>query len=334
MKEIIVILILIFGFEFNVKGETDNKFLYQKVFEEQLQMLNGLKPIDFKKSVFLTENAYHNEQLNYETYCREISTIGQKLKTLIKLRGLESYKTVGNWAVFTYMNDSISENNFKPYTYDFEDFMGDKDWKNMFVTKLMDSKSGNCHSLPYFYKILCDEIGAKASLALAPNHIYIKHIDEKGQWVNVELTNGGFPTDQWIIKQMTITVEAIKSEAYMTPLIQKEEIAMTMFDLAMTYGIQYGNDNFVMTVCDTALHYFPKCIPLLMTKANCIRDIIETEKKKQYPNPDYIYNNIALYTKVVNSIDELGYKNMPIELYNEWVKSVEDEITKHVLRRQ
>lgn len=329
MKNLILTFILFVSGAMLTLGQTaDPKTIYKQAFNEQLQMLKGQKPLDFKRAVFLTENAYHKGTLNYQTFCNEITVTGQKLKLLIKQRGLEKYKTAGNWAVFTYMTDTLPINNNTPYTYDFDDFMGDKDWTKMFVTKLMKTHSGNCHSLPYYYKILCKEIGADASLALAPNHVYIKHIDEKGQWTNVELTNGGFPRDQWIIKQMAISVEAIKSGIYMTPLTEKESIAMTMFDLANSYEFEYGNDEFVLSICDTALTYFPNCVPLLMSKANCIRDMIEAEKKKQNPNKDFVNNNIALYKKINTRIDDLGYKDMPIELYQEWVQTVENEKAK------
>jgi hypothetical protein len=310
-------------------GQTaDPKTIYKQAFNEQLQMLKGQKPIDFKRAVFLTENAYYKGQLNYQTFCNGIAATGQQLKELIKQRGLQNYKTAGNWAVFSYMTDSLPINNYKPCTYDFDDFMGDKDWTKMFVTKLIKTRSGNCHSLPYYYKILCEEIGGKASLALAPNHVYIKHIDEKGQWSNVELTNGGFPRDQWIIKQMAISVEAIKSGIYMNPLSQKESIAMTMFDLASAYEFQFGNDDYVLQTANTALQYFPNCIPLIMMKANCIRDKIKAEQKKANPNKELINNNIAIYKKTIGTIDSLGHKDMPTELYQEWVKSVDDEKAK------
>lgn len=322
-KSLLLLTVLLIGI--TVSGQTDSKEVYVQAFQEQLQMLNGQKPPDFKRAVFLTENAYYKGLLNYDTLCIEISATGQKLKTLIKQNGLESYKTAGNWAVFTFMIDSLPINNYKPYTYDFDDFMGDKDWTKMFVTKLMKTKGGNCHSLPYYYKILCEEIGATAYLALAPNHVYIKHIDEKGQWTNLELTNGGFPRDQWIIQQMAISVEAIKNEIYMKPLTDKESIAMCVFDLAGAYEFQNENDGFSSMIIDTALAYFPKCIPLLMYKANCIKDIIETEKKKEKPDVIFAKTNIANYKSIIAKIDSLGYKDMPIELYQEWVKSVEEE---------
>jgi hypothetical protein len=167
MKQTSTILLFILTVALHSTAQTDTAKFYKEAFAEQLQMLKGQKPLDFKRSVFLTENAYYKGQLNYQTFCNSISATAQQLKTLIKQRGLDKFKTAGNWAVFTYMIDSLPINNFKPCTYDFDDFMGDKDFSKMFVTKLMRTKSGNCHSLPTYYKILCEEIGAKAWLAIS-----------------------------------------------------------------------------------------------------------------------------------------------------------------------
>ncbi|MBP6456001.1 MAG: hypothetical protein KA275_04655 [Chitinophagaceae bacterium] len=294
-------------------------------------MLNGKKNINFKRAVFLTENAFHNGKLDYTVFCNEISTTGQQLKTLIKQKGFEKFKTAGNWAVFTFMQDSLPINNFKPYTYDFTDFMGDKDWTKMFVIKLMKTKSGNCHSLPAYYKILCEEIGAKASLALAPNHLYIKHIDEKGQWINVELTNGGFPRDQWIIKEMAISVEAIKNEVYMKPLSAKESIALCMFDLANAYQFQFGYDSVVLKMVNIALLYFPKCIPLIQTKANCYQTLGIAEKEKKNMNLPLAKKYYLSYQECIAKINEVGYREEAPEHYEEWVKEVESEKQKRAI---
>ena len=306
-------------------GQTDHKEIYRKAFDEQHQMLKEEIPIDFKRAVFITENAYHKGTLNYGTFKNEIAQTGNKLKNLIRQKGLTGYKTAGNWAVFTFMTDSLPINNYKPCTYDFDDFMGEKDWTKMFTTKLMKTKSGNCHSLPYYYKILCEEIGATAHLTLAPNHIYIKHIDEKGQWANVELTNGGFPRDQWIIKQMAISVEAIKNEVYMKPLTEKESIALTMFDLASAYDYQFETDSFYLSIVETALLYFPKCIPLLMSKANYYGNAGIKEQKKDYPNSTVLKEMYDKQELAYKQISDLGYKHMPLELYEQWVQSVENE---------
>jgi hypothetical protein len=328
MKKIYVLINLIIFFcliiQTNAQNNEKRKF-YQIAFEEQLQMLRGEKPISFKRAVFLTENAFYNGKLNYQKFCNEIDTTTKKLKSLIKLKRLEKFKTSGNYAVYTYMMDSIPSNNFKPFSYDFADFMGNKDFSKMFVTKLIRTKSGNCHSLPQYYKILADEIGAKAFLALAPNHLYIKHINEDGQWTNVELTNGGFPRDQWIIKEMAIPIEAIKSEVYMKPLTNKENIALTMLDLAEAYISQNEYDEFSLNIANTALKYFPKCIPLLMTKSNYYASVLEKEKNKKSPDIAFMKKNHQEYLKIIDLENKLGFKDETPEHYQEWVKTIEKE---------
>ena len=302
-----------------------NKELFHTAFNEQLRMLQGKDSISLKRSVFLYENAYYNGTLNYKEFCQTIDSIVKKLKYNIKLNGFEKYKTAGNWIVFTYMKEPSAINKFQPYTYDFEDFTADKDYSKMFVTKLMRTKKGNCKSLPLLYKILCDELNTEAYLATAPNHLYIKHPDEEGKWTNVELTNGGFPRDQWIIQQLSISVEAIRQGTYMRPLTDKENIVLNMSDLANAYKFKHGYDEFVLTITDTALSYYPNNIQILMLKANCLLSFGETELKKENKDEEFIKSNYSKYKECVSKINSLGYSEMPKEQYEEWVKSVEKE---------
>jgi len=312
-------------------GQT--KQSYEAAYKEQLAMLSGKEPISFKKSVFLTENAYYGGSLNYQAFCQSISNIGAQLKGMIAAHNYSRYKTAANWATYTFMTDTIAANNSKPFTYDFDDFTGSKDWSKMFVTKLLKTHSGNCHSLPYLYKILCEEINGTAYLAFAPNHCYIKHINESGQWTNVELTNPSFPQDQQIIKANYVTVEEIKQDIYMVPLTPKQSIANTMCDLAEGYKAKYGYDKFFLTVVSTALKYYPKSVPLIQNKANCLLSMIKAERQKDHPDTSLMFAEISLHKQTMKTINELGYKDMPIELYKEWVKSVEKEKQKRGLTK-
>ncbi len=148
MTRTILISILVL-YQLNLIGQTNQrKKIYQKAFSEISKMLKNETKIDFKKAVFLTESAYYQNTLNYEQFNSEITLITTKLTRLIQQRGLQNYKTSGNWAVFTYMTDSLPINDFKPYVYDFVDFMGEKDYSNMFVTKLMRTNFG-VYSIDY-----------------------------------------------------------------------------------------------------------------------------------------------------------------------------------------
>jgi hypothetical protein len=324
MKRLLTILLI---FSVNCFGQTINehKAMYKKALQEQIMMLQGKTPLDFKKSVFLVENAYHKNKLNYTDFCNQISSIGQILRKMIVEKGLNHYKTSGNWATFTYLTDTIPENKYKPYIYDFDDFEGRKDFSKQFVSKLLRTKGGNCHSLPFLYKLLANEIGAKSSLALAPNHCYIKHQNEEGQWINVEMTNASFPRDQWMIKSMAISVDAIRQGTYMRPLTPKEEICFTIFDLASAYEHQFGNDEFVIEVSNVGLKYFPNCLELCMTKNNALIEVIEKGKKKAIIDTAYLLRQASICKANMKKINELGYKDMPKEQYLSWVKFIEQE---------
>ncbi len=303
---------------------------YCNAYNELHSMLNGTKPISFKRAVFITENAYWKGHLDYPSYLNEIDRITGKLKELIAKKHLEKFKTAGNWAAFEYMTDSIPENKNKPYSYDFDDFMGEKDWTKMFITKLMYTHSGNCHSLPYFYKILAEEMGVQACLAMGPNHVYVKHIDEKGNWANLELTNGHFSSDGWIISQMGITAEQIQSGIYMKPLSEKESIALCVSDLQEGYKIKHGSDDFALQCCNLGLHYFPNCINLLMEKNNYLLDIIHKILNENGHQKNAETDKLNEQCVSVNHlIDSLGYKDMPKDLYEAWIKSVQEEQAKH-----
>lgn len=328
VKKVFIIIFLLGGFcgkLFSQIPIEESKKLFKDAFEEYLEMLEGEKEISLKRAVFLFENAFSDDTLNYEEFCKTISNIVYKLEYNIVLNNLEKYKTVGNWAAYTYLKEPSPLNNNQHYEYDFEDFSGQKDFSNMFVTKLLRTKKGNCSSLPLLYKILCDELGTESYLAIAPRHLYIKHQDENGHWVNVELTNGGFPRDQWIIQQLGISVEAIKSEIYMSPLSDKENIILCIHYLANAYKHKYSYDNFVYQLVNKGLSYSPNNILLLTMKADCLlHSGLEAEKDSNRDHKQY-QANYHLYKECVSHINSLGYSEISPEDYDELMKKIESE---------
>lgn len=176
-----------------IRMPAQDKKLYEDAFGEIQDMLSGRQPLNFKRSVFLYENAYSGGALSYKEYCRRIKGITDSINAFIDARGIRSNPNSGQYAIYSYMMEPSALNGNKQFMYDFTDIFGEKDWQPQFVTKLLRTKQGNCHSLPYLYKILAESMGVEAYLAMAPNHVYIKHKDNEGNWVNVELTNASFP---------------------------------------------------------------------------------------------------------------------------------------------
>lgn len=213
-----------------------------------------------------------------------------------------------------------------PFNYDFEDYFGEKDWTKMFVTKLLATRKGNCHSLPYLYKILCEELGVSANLALAPNHIYIKHRSEKTGWYNTELTSAAFPIDAWLMASGYIHLSAIQNSVYMKALTDQESIALCLIDLAEGYKRKTnGQDtDFILKCCNTALQYFPNCVNALILKAETLKQIFEQTQNKQ------TFNELQdLYLQ----IHDLGYRQMPKEMYLNWLMELRTEKDKYLNKK-
>ena len=252
---------------------------YKQSFMLLDSMLIDASAYSFKKAVFSVENAYLNGKLDTLYLNRHIKVLTQLAKGLIKNRQLlyhqkdiEKVKVYA--ALFSIMTDTIPIVNSKkgnlvytPYQYDFDDPFGHVKWENMFVSKLLKTRKGNCHSLPYLYKILAEELDAEAHLALAPNHVYIKHYTHKNGWYNTELTSGVFPHDAWLMASGYVHLNAIKNGVFLKALNNKESIALCLVDLALGYTKQADYDpDFVIQCADKALTVFPNLANALVLK--------------------------------------------------------------------
>jgi hypothetical protein len=304
---------------------------YNSAFKEISGMLDGRQKPDFKRAVFLIEWAYTKGALNYADFCDRIAVIADNLRQFVKAKGVEQYKTSGNYALFEFFTKPHPMNGKKPYIYDFEDFYGAKDYRNVFVTKLLETHTGQCRSMPMLYKILAEEIGAESYLALGPNHLYIKHLDEEGKWVNVELTNGHFSSDSWMISSMDISVESIRKGVYMKELSLEESIAFCLTELSIAYERQYGCDQFALVCTEKSLQYFPNGITTLMQRYNALRDIgIAYQKKHGGKKTAFAVENHRKFKEVKTKIEELGYREMSNEKYKEWLETVQEEQSKRL----
>lgn len=204
-----------------------------------------------------------------------------------------------------------------PFSYNTEDYAGQKEWSNTFVSTLMQTQKGNCHSLPYLYKMIMNELGYESHLALAPNHIYIKANNKKVGWYNIELTCGDFPTDAWLMASGYIHTDAIRNGIYMRALSEKESVAMTLVDLAQGYQAKFGieDGSFMLMCCNTALKHFPNYINALLLKGEIL-----TELYRKSEDSELMSQMTELYTH----IHELGYRKMPDEMYMKWLDTLKD----------
>lgn len=317
--------------------------LYEMAYDTLRAMLDGQKPISFKRAVFLTENAYLEGRLDWSAFDRSIRNLARFTDLVRESRtllydGPDSLEVQRNAAIFSVMMDSLplllgSDTVWlQPMGYDFQDFNGRLDWSQMFVSKLLESGKGNCHSLPFLYKILADETGARAWLSMSPNHTYIKARTEKDGWYNTELTSGYFPHDAWIMASGYIHLDAIRNSLYMDTLSDREAIAAVMVDLATGYERKYGTHHpegadFVLEACSTALEAYPEF-------ANALLLMAETQRKQLLQRhglsfgattvPPSLREDSAFQslTDQYGHLHRLGYRRMPDAMYLDWLWSL------------
>jgi len=328
----------------------DSTRFYQDAYNQINEMLVGKRPLIFKDAVLATENSYYDGLLNKNRINQELDILTKIIKStssyeLISYNAPDKDIVTKHAAMFKVLMDTIpividSAHVFfhTPYIYDFDDMWGQKDWSKMFVSKLLISGNGNCHSMPYLYKILSEELGIPAYLSFAPNHIYIKLRCQKTGWYNTELTSATFPIDAWIIASGYVHLDAVRNGLYMDTLSLQQSVAYCMIDLAQGYQHKFGKSNpsFVLKCCDACLKYIPNNVNALLTKAEAQKNFLDSEAKKQkVKSPKELLKDPAKKTMYEDmehayaSLYQLGYRRMPEDMYAKWLGLLKSESEKY-----
>lgn len=214
--------------------------------------------------------------------------------------------------------------------------MSDTDRGSYMVSRLLKTKKGNCRALPYFYKILADEVGVEAFIAIAPMHCYVKHRDEQGNWWNLEMTTGSFSRSSFIMETFNVSETAIKSGLFMKSLSDKESVAYCIYDLLSYYEDKTGrySDDFVKRCYEIGLQYYPNS-QLQISKANDLQfrlscKMIEKGLRGYGDLVDYpeLMNDFEAMNATYKYLSEIGYSTMKNEDYEKMVHDVKDKQTK------
>ncbi|MBX9850478.1 MAG: hypothetical protein K2X86_01830, partial [Cytophagaceae bacterium] len=326
---------------------------YSLALSEIREMLEGKKPLQLKRAVYLVENAYYDNKLNYEDYCKKIDELILFCRSKLKTDGYkETDKFAKNFVLYKLYTSTIERKDINagmalkhyPIKYDFEDFWGSQNWTKQFVVKTLYSNSGQCHSLPLLYMILAQEFGTEAYLSFSPNHSYIKFKDNNNCIYNFETTNGHMVTDKWIMASQYVKSEAVQNGLYMDTLNFKQTVAHCLNDLADGFQIRFGfaDGKFLMECSHLSLKYFSKGnYHALATKSNLyfgkfdlLRRYNGIERTNEAINKFFTYNKEAkeywdLHDKYYSEIRSMGYEDMPADAYLAWLKSVEAEKEKN-----
>ncbi|MCC6288348.1 MAG: hypothetical protein IT249_10725 [Chitinophagaceae bacterium] len=331
----LLIFNLSYGQRLTSNIDTERKVSYQNALEDLKGLL--INDNDFLKGVFLVEQAYYKSDINYYEFEQGITSLAELvnrhlyIQTIRKYNQPDSLNYLQNHSIFSVLfdtlkltfQDSNNKTDIVTFSYQYEDPFCKQDWTNMFVSKLLATGKGNCHSLSYLYKMVADKIGAKCWLALAPNHIYIKNFSQYFGWYNTELTSRSFPTDAWIMTTSYIHPNAVRSGLYMDTLSNQQSIALCILDLAKGYEVQTHNyyDGFILQCCDLVLQYHPVNPMALLLKAETLRKVYDLQNKEKKPEAVETYRKMeAAYIRLA----KLYYREMPEKMYLQWLKTADN----------
>lgn len=338
---IVIITLLFISLLFQNQAQAqDSSFLFKEALTEISEMLSD-NDLNFKKAVFITEQAYDGglNQDDFDDKLELLVRLAQKISNdvVIEYELQDSNSVKKSNAIFMLLSDTLVIN-FEsiisyhlPFSYNSNDIYGQKDWTQMFVSRLLDDHRGNCHSLTYLYKILAEELDVKAQLVLAPNHIYIRQYSLKANWYNIELTSRSFPTDAWIMASGYISLEAIQNGIYMSGLSDQEAVALCLIDLAKGFERKFGDSdpNFIIKCCDISLQYFPTNVSALLLKAETLKKLFDTKMKLLGIDTPQLLLDDPKYKAIWNDMEKLylqvyklGYRQRSKQVYEAWLKSM------------
>jgi len=319
----------------NIKG---TKY-YRNVYDKMLTL--NIESYSVKDLNFDIENAFLENSQDKTEFDKIIKNSGDFILAKMKELKYDTQSNVAkNYMLFQFFSENLNlkANGLKhtPFKYDFEDYTGQKDWTKMFVSKLLKTKTGQCHSMPLLYLILAEQIQAEAYLSFSPNHSFIKFKDENGKWYNIELTNGMFTAPSFMVNSGYIKAEALQNHIYLQNLSKQQLLSEFYVDLANGYIHKFGYDAFVEKVADKALVLYPNNINAQMIKSNFAanrfefvaqqlginpRDNKQLQKIKNYPKAVALLQESNLQSK---KVEQLGYTEMPQKAYENWLNSLSE----------
>lgn len=314
MKKTVIVLFVFLLIPSNSFGQGPHKDCYEKAFIEIAAMLDDQLPLSIKRAVFLVEWAYFDGDIDYEWFCNSIDSTVLFIKKFIAVNKLDKYKTGRNIALYEYFTRPLSGNGYKPFTYDFKQSSEVEDRNKQMVSHVIRTHEGQCFSLPLYYRVLAEAVGAEAYLSFAPKHAFIRYRNEDKlypeEWVNVELTTHQIQPEFWIVEHFGINATMIEKDVYLHPLSVKETVAGLLGNLVSNYMFQYpeSRSDFILKCIDKNLEYYPSDLRVLFIKGYMLNTLIRERLKI---NHGVVDNNIKIWHEelnhVITRVIELGW---------------------------
>jgi regulator of sirC expression with transglutaminase-like and TPR domain len=230
----------------------------------------------------LTLDSLIDPSTNIETMAKRLDAMAQSILSMLPFaRRLSSFDKAE--ALLKYVYDPGSWNKNQVFKYDLENNpTGTKNPKAPLLANYLDTRLGNCVSMPILFVVLAQKIGLEASLSTMPLHVFAKFRDEAGAYHNVEATTGGPKKDASYLRDFQVTKEALTNGLYLKSLTRKESVVVMAKEVVFSY-LAKGDLANVHAVSEVLLEYDPKAAEIMVSKGSAYSAEFRQKIQSKYP---------------------------------------------------
>lgn len=210
-----------------------------------------------------------------------LEQIDQMTKEASSLAGKSSNSEDRLAALRRYIYEAGAWNDGKPFQYDLSDPLGES-LSSRKLGRYLETRLGNCVSMPILILLLGERLGLRITLAEAPLHLFIKYTDDDGQIWNLEATSGAGPTrDVWYRQNLPMSDKAVENGVYLRALSRNETIA-TMAVFLVEHHLARGEFEKAAVVSDVILSHYPNSVYVLTKKGTAYYRLLERDVTSKY----------------------------------------------------
>jgi len=233
----------------------------------------------------LTFDKLYDPNTDVERALKQIDYMSQTVKAMA---GPGASARVRLVALRKYIYESGTWNGNRPFQYDLSDPLGRKPENRLLATYLRTHR-GNCVSMPILFVALAQRLNLNATLATAPDHMFVRYTDDvTGKVFDLEATNGGSPErDVFLRRKLPMTDAAITNGIYMKTLSRKEVLVVLARGL-IEHEMAVGHYRLAWDIADLLRPHYPNDLAVLLTPANAAMALVREEYLGKYPHKEDI----------------------------------------------
>jgi len=174
-------------------------------------------------------------------------------------------------------------NGHRPVAYDLEDPFARQPRSRLLATYL-DTRRGNCVTMPLLVAIVGQRLGLPLALARAPQHLFVTFRDDDSRWMHVEATSGGFKDTDGYIRDTGISQLAIARGVYLHPLTPRQAVATLAVDLVTDLS-RRGNDTAALALAERLVDADPLNVFLMVRIGSLHARVAARRFHARWPDP-------------------------------------------------